>query len=352
MDFFNILGRLSWLLVGFAIPTTAAEKHTTKQCLVVCFFLLSSNVFSQYNLVPNYSFESYRICPTNTNDSIPAPWYEPTNGLGAAYANACSTDKNVSVPRNAYTGFQYAKTGNAYTGIFFMNQPNINGRNYIQVKLIDFLRSSKCYYVEFYVNHTNWNTIACNNISMAITKNQIWADTIIDPYGVIPYNAQIFNYGNPIIKDTLNWVKVSGIYTAQGGEQYITLGNFKKDNQTNYISLPPPAGFTYNGAGYYIDDVSVIPLDSMPLKADAGKDTSIANIGDSVFIGSLTNGITNITWYNSLGKIINTQAPGFYVKPSVSTFYIVEQTVCGYTSRDTVNVAVGTVPLKFISYNV
>jgi hypothetical protein len=89
----------------------------------------------------------------------------------------------------------------------------------------------------------------------------------------------------------------------------------------------------------------------MLLKADAGKDTSIANVGDSAFIGSLTNGITNITWYNSSGSIINTTAPGFFVHPTVSTFYIVEQTVCGYYSRDTVNVTVGTVPLKFISYN-
>jgi hypothetical protein len=91
----------------------------------------------------------------------------------------------------------------------------------------------------------------------------------------------------------------------------------------------------------------------MPLKADAGKDTSIANVGDSVFIGSLTNGLTGVKWYdaNNVEIVSKAGVPGFFAKPTASTFYIIEQTVCGFYSRDTVNVTVGTVPLKFISYN-
>ena len=327
------------------------SNHKSKLLLWLLFFLFNQSLFAQYNLVPNYSFENYTICPSDTNDVLPMPWYEPTNVLGAGYFNGCSNDTTLGVPRNSFAGngFQYARTGVAFGGIFFMKQPNSNSRNYIQVILIDSLQKNKCYYVEFYINHANNLTIACNNISMAITNNKIWADTINDPYGVIPYNAQIFNYGNPIIKDTLNWIKVSGVFVAQGGEQHITIGNFKKDNQTNYISLPPPVGFNYNGAAYNIDDVSIIPLDSMPLKADAGRDTTI-HIGDSAFIGSLTNGIDSLKWLNqNTGNNIDSTRPGFWVHPQQNTCYVLTQTVNGYTSSDTVCVNVLPLPLKFIN---
>jgi hypothetical protein len=58
------------------------------------------------------------------------------------------------------------------------------------------------------------------------------------------------NPGNPVIQDTLNWVKVSGCYLAQGGEEYLTIGNFF-DNANTQIT----AG---NGSSYYyVDDVLV-----------------------------------------------------------------------------------------------
>ncbi len=183
---------------------------------------------------------------------------------------------------------------------------------------------------------------------MWLTRTAQYSDTIADPLGlaIIPANPQIYNYGNPVIKDTQNWVKVSSMYIAQGGEQFITIGNFKNDANTVFVNVGSnTAGQTL----YYVDDVSIIPLDSLPLKADAGPDTTIA-LGDSVFIGSMTNGITNIIWHNSSGALINTVAPGFFVSPTVSTFYVVEQTVCGYYSRDTVHVNVGAMPVHLISF--
>jgi hypothetical protein len=104
----------------------------------------------------------------------------------------------------------------------------------------------------------------------------------------------------------------------------------------------------YACAGYYIDDVSVIPLDSFCLKADAGKDTAIT-LGDSVFIGSLTNGIDSLKWQMQNTTIDSTR-PGFWVHPTVTTSFVLQQTVNGCFSADTVVVTVGTVPLKFTNY--
>ncbi len=282
-----------------------------------------------------------------SKSSPPLPWFPAGKVKGGSYVSACNPEPSYTVPTNG-TGYQYAKTGDAYIALYLINGLTQNNRNYIETKLQDTLRLGSCYYVEFYTNLGNTQKYACNNIGLLLTNNAVYVDTISHPLGVLPANPQILNYGNPIITDTLNWVKVSGIYKAQGGEQYITIGNFKTDAQTSYKQVQPTG---YNGAGYLIDDVSVIPLDSIPLKADAGRDTSIANVGDSIFIGSLTNGLTGVKWYNSVGAVIDTGRPGFYIKPTASTFYVVEQMVCGYYSRDTVNVTVGTVPLKFINYN-
>lgn len=325
-------------------------KSIYKKSISLVFILFCFNVaFSQTNLVANYSFELFTICPTVTNAALPNSWYSAGKVKNVGYVNACNPDPAYTIPTNG-GGYQFAKTGNGYIGLNFINGLNQNNRNYIQTKLLDSLSIGHCYYFEFFVSLGNEGKYGCNNIGLLLTNSAVYVDTISHPNGVLPANPQIINYGNPIVTDTMNWVKVSGVYVAQGGEQYITIGNFKTDAQTSYKQIQPSG---YNGAGYYIDDVSVIPLDSMPLKANAGKDTTIANIGDSAFIGSLTNGLTGVKWYNANGNEITNQAgvPGFYAKPIASTFYIIEQTVCGYYSRDTVNVSVGTVPLKFISYN-
>ncbi|GMV77992.1 MAG: hypothetical protein AMXMBFR79_11250 [Chitinophagaceae bacterium] len=211
---------------------------------------------------------------------------------------------------------------------------------------------NKCYYAEFWVSLGNNSRIACNNIAMLLTDTAIWSPFPSNSsnfgYDLIPANPQIFNYGNPVITDTLNWVKISGVYTAQGGEEYITIGNFKDDANTTTVQVNSGVG-TSNKSGYYIDDIYLIPLDSMFLHADAGTDKTITQ-GDSVYVGSYINGINNITWYNSTGNIIATGMPGMYVKPTASTFYVIEQNVCGQYSKDTVYITVGVVPLVIKHY--
>jgi len=329
-------------------------KISISQWLILIFIISHSNSNAQYNLVNNPSFEDYSVCPSIFPKVYPANWY-PAGKVQQNYINICGADACGIVPIFCCSGgynYQYPKNGVASVVNFFIGGTiGLNFRHYQQTKLRDSLKANRCYLVNFYINSCAASNYACNNISALLTNAPIYVDTISKPYGVLPATPQIYNYNNPILWDTLNWVKVSGIYIAQGGEKYLTLGNFKNDSQTSYKTVSTQG---FNTATYNIDDISVIPLDSMPLKADAGKDTSIANVGDSVFIGSLTNGLTGVKWYDASGNEITSKAgvPGFFAKPTASTFYVIEQMVCGYYSRDTVNVTVGTVPLKFINYSV
>ncbi len=325
---------------------TIAYTLSVCYCLLVC-----SNCIGQQNLVPNYSFEQYANCPVLYNAPPPSPWYNPTNYDLGCYYNACSSSPETGVPYNiggggVMGGYQYARTGNAYIGLYFFFDGN-DMREYVQVQLKKILKPSRRYYAECFVSLTNLAHYGCNNIGMLFTNTAVYVDTINYTDGVLPANPQVLNKGNPVITDTLNWVKVSGIFKAQGGEQYLTLGNFKHDSQTTHIQVQPTG---YFGASYYVDDVSVYGLDSFNLKADAGRDTTIT-IGDSAFIGTYTNGIDSIKWQilNSNGTIDSTR-PGFWVHPTTNTCYVVTQTVNGYTSSDTVCVTVQPLPLKFLKY--
>lgn len=318
---------------------------------LILFFYFSTN--AQINLVPNPSFESYVDCPSLQNSStvVPKFWYIPTKS-SFCYLNSCSVDSCLQTPYNCFSGinsFQIPKTGNAYVIRDFF-QPNFSSitRTYLQCKLLDSLKNNKYYYVEFFVSLVNKNTYSCNNIALFLSNAPVFADTSFYSFNLIPANPQIYNYNNPIIIDTLNWVKVSSIYKAQGGEQFITLGNFKPNNQTGFKKILTSG---YNGTGYYIDDVSVIPLDSFCLKADAGKDTTI-NAGDSIFIGSYTNGIDTLLWLENGTTKIDSTRPGFYVKPATNTFYVLHQIINGCFSSDTINIIVKPLPLNFIAYNV
>ena len=329
---------------------TALEQPLKKfVCIVIAMlWLLNLNSQSIYNLVPNYSFEIYQSCTGSYLNNAP-PWNSPIVGFGASnYGNSCNPNICWKVP--VFDGcheYQSPRTGNGYAAMYFFNNTPIpNKRNYSAVQLNDTLRSGICYYAEFFVVRYNIANYCVNNVGL------IFSDTAIKQQSngnYIAANPQILNYGNPVIIDSMNWTKVSGIYIAHGGEKYITIGNFKDDSNTDTINTNVPGA--YQRGGYFLDDVSVIPIeqDHFHLNANAGPDTTITT-GDSVFIGSLLGGTITTTWYNSAGNTIATNVPGLYVSPIQNTFYVLEQNFCTYSSRDTVYVTVTALPVKLLSF--
>ena len=315
--------------------------------IVMILWLLPCSSQSSSNLVPNYSFEITTTCSPNGMTNV-FPWKQLSTSTFKSldYENKCFQNSCCGVPYNIFNyGFQYARTGNGYVIIYLMYENDIH-RGYLNVELIDSLTNDHCYYVEFFVNLVNVSQFSINNIALLLSKTEPVQGNIDTP---ILANPQIINYGNPVFPlDTVSWVKVSGIYRAAGGEKYITIGNFKKDADTDTKNTNFPNAL--KRGEFYIDDVSVIPLDSINLKADAGPDTTIT-IGDSVFIGTLLGGNITTTWYNIAGQPIANNVPGLYVSPTQNTWYMLEQNLCGNVSRDTVNVTVNLLPLKWLGFS-
>jgi hypothetical protein len=215
-----------------------------------------ANLFHAQNLVPNGDFEIYSSCPTAPDQTnLAFPWYDPT-GATSDYYNSCAASlSGVGVPfqsNGAVTLFQPAYSGNAYMGLFASQNNASNYREYIQVKLLNAMAPGQCYYVALHINLMNLLKKGCNNMGVYLSTTAVSTSAP----NVLNYTPQIIMSGNPAITDTVNWIKISGIYMAIGGEEYLTIGNFQNDSNTTFQIADTANPF--DGCYYYIDDVSVI----------------------------------------------------------------------------------------------
>jgi len=232
--------------------------------------MLSPLIGYSQNLVPNPSFEILDTCPTTEGQLFHAiPWFSPTyntiNYPMSDFFNTCApqfpvgANVPVGVPFNC-RGYEYPHTGNSYAGACVYSDYD-ETREYISVKLNYKLQPGLTYCLGYYVSLSNYDTTIQPNggSRFAIDCMGIYiSDTIIhlNTWYAIPVTPQIINPPSNFLSDTTNWMLVSGTYIAHGGEQYITIGNFKNDSNTqsyNFGNIIPN-----HGAYYYIDDVSVM----------------------------------------------------------------------------------------------
>jgi len=263
--------------------------------------------------VPNPSFEVFNACPDTNFGNINSAnfWFNPS-GFSPDYLNSCDTNvvyPYYGVPLNMY-GFQFARTGVAYAGIilsYLYGGDSI--REYIEAKLIDSLLEGKRYSVSFYVSLGDSSSYSANDIGVFFSNALISSSS---PY-TLPFIPQIQN--NPFLNPLYNkigWTEVHDTFIAQGGEQYILIGNFKNDANTDTTNLPDGNPNYSPYAYYYIDDISVICLDSTGGIGDFSIDDKI-NIypnpsHDYVQIKTENIFINKIEILNLLGEIIFSQS--------------------------------------------
>jgi hypothetical protein len=136
-----------------------------------------------------------------------------------------------------------------------LNPNHINRREYVGGELSDTLKQGHEYCVSFYVSVAEEFKYVVDGIGLYLSVDSAVDYTINTNLSFVP---QIENPSGNIIYDTLNWVQISGTYIANGGEKYLTIGNFKDDANTmiDSVNLSVPLGA--HEAYFFIDDVSVI----------------------------------------------------------------------------------------------
>lgn len=311
-------------------------------------FCLHWQVAAQANLVPNPGFEDTLFCPilTGTNGfaaNALKDWYTPNalaeDGFWYHYFN-CYYTLN---PWSAYMYEPHNGNGEISLGIVSMDT---NKRQYAQCQLKDSMLHNETYYVSYFVKNYFQNSMCVSNgtslyfSDTAIIRIIPYSFANIQNYmlGFYDLSASVTSFQEEIISDTNKWTKIEAVYQAQGGEQFITLGNFNTNQNTKFTC--PNSNITTPTSAYLFDDITVMHIDSLekPLVAYAGPDTTI-HILDSVFIGRKISNL-NCNWYELNGPLIATNTSGVVVKPLVTTTYVVEQFLANQITYDTVTVFV------------
>jgi outer membrane protein OmpA-like peptidoglycan-associated protein len=217
-----------------------------------CLLLFSCLVSSQ-NLVPNSGFEEYTKCPNKVSQLDKSQfWYSPTKGTPDFYCTCAPTKSDVGIPDNKM-GSQQPHSGNAYTGLIIYNIFNENAeREYLEIKLTTSLKKDSLYCIKFYVSLADKSGFASDAIgayvSIEPTQSDKWCTLYATP--------TIANPEGNMLTQT-DWTCISGTFKATGGEQYLTIGNFFKSQQTGVKKHNNTAsGYAY----YYLDDVTLVGI--------------------------------------------------------------------------------------------
>lgn len=303
--------------------------------VLFCFVLKNK----AQNLVPNPSFEIYNNC-TNILISSATDWCPTQNGGGnSGYLHPCHSDTYSQAPRQyldaCFKSYQTVRTGIAYAEFGIYTQSSAQQESsHPQVKLIDTLKAGKIYCVTYYVSMWNNAVYSIDKLGALLTPTPFPCFVAGNPTVAIvgQYTPQVVSTPGIAYEDTMNWMEVSGSFTAVGNEAYLTLGDFFFHNQ-HYIKLSYPTNC--NGlAEYYIDDVSVEEVEIAKAKND-----TLIYATDSVIIGNNASEAALFSWQPSAG-LSCTNCPNPKASPNVTTTYTVTKTQCKAVTSDVITVSV------------
>jgi hypothetical protein len=279
------------------------------------------------NLVPNPGFEMYDTCPNISFNSFigldqickATPWFQPYNPNESPSSSGCggsSTDfyhqcaDELPFFMNDFC-FQFPNTGSGFSGIVPLWMNNDNYREYLEVKLINELKINKNYCVSWYSNMGEISRFGCNNIGALFTQDSVFQ---INPWERIIRNTIIEN--NEILTDTLNWNLFYKEFKASGGEQFMTVGNFRPDNENLVTStLNTNSAWAY----YLFDDFGVYELPEI----SAGLGGEIYTLGEHVSLQASCERCWNdlvYRWWPSAG-LSDTTILNPIATPEVTTTY-------------------------------
>jgi hypothetical protein len=224
----------------------------------LCFLFSISFLRSQQNIVPNPNFELYDTCPNSLSQiNFATNWVEPTPATSDYFNSCCTLTPAYYYPSVPYNYFGYQNdmnNGNGYSGVFalyyFIGQTY---REYIQAKLTTTLIANQKYFVSLYVSLGDSSRFGTDDFGILFSSIPINSPSV----GALPFFPQISNPQGQFLVSKNNWTKISGSFIAGGNEQYITIGNFKDDLNTDTIRLLPNRPFPsdFNSAYYLIDKI-------------------------------------------------------------------------------------------------
>ncbi|MBL4625015.1 MAG: OmpA family protein [Flavobacteriales bacterium] len=223
--------------------------------------IISIAGIAQKNLVPNGGFDAPgKKIKAGGQIDLAEGWESPHDLKADLFSTAAKSDA-YGAPDNVY-GRETPELGENYAGIMVYSYKNAKPRTYLQTQLSSPLEKDRVYCVKFWYSMADLAKYSCNNIGLHLSKEKLTSN-VIDKNEIKP---QIMHSQNKQLDQQYVFEAVCRTYIAEGGEQYITIGNFVDPKATKAVKMKRPSGFSKPQTTigyYYIDDVSVIPMDSI-----------------------------------------------------------------------------------------
>ncbi len=251
------LAALNW---GRQVITTYMNIRLSFLSLVLCapFVLLAQTEDDPNNLIENGSFEEYEGKLKRLGSIEMAKGWRNATGQKADLFTTLVPEAPVSAPRNQF-GDQSPLTGNNYAGVRWWSFQNKEPRSYVQAKFKSQLKKGQKYCVKYFVSLADLSRYSSNEMGAYVSKMLINKDD----ENSLTYNAQVPHLKNEIYSDMYGGQGVCGVFEAEGGEQYLVIGNFSANEKTTIEKPRKPQDedrAQLPHAYYYIDDVSVTPV--------------------------------------------------------------------------------------------
>jgi len=235
---------------------------------IAILLFIGTHLLAQ-NLVPNGSFEDLRDLPIKPNPKNSFE-YEPLSGyqpfqrnLNFWFAGTNTTpdlriksNKHFGICRKRYDDCDEPKTGNNSVGIitYMINSKTETYREYLQVKLKSSLKKGIKTYIELWICKERQAKLVSNNVGCYFSENKINAGK----EEVILVEPQ-FNHDAIMNEQENRWIKIIGEFTPEKELNFLTVGNFFKNDKTQAKAYDNYTGSAYTPpyAYYLIDDIRV-----------------------------------------------------------------------------------------------
>ncbi len=188
------------------------------------------------NLVPNGSFENFRRKSGNIRQAI--PWQD--KGTVDFYQNPLSND--TTAQKGAYSGYCYA-------GMRFQKKYT----EFMQVKLAEMLRRGTVYEFSMQVRLAFWSNAALRSFGVLFSKGGYGKQADAVKSSMID---TVSRKGG--LEKGHQWFTIKGYYKADGGEKYITIGDFAPEVKKDLVRINPLHFLSFREAYYFVDDIRLV----------------------------------------------------------------------------------------------
>lgn len=226
-------------------------------CFLSVFFTLIGGFNAQQNLVPNWDMELTDCDIIAGSLQSVNDWYIPDGGGTTDYFNVCYSDNipGLGVPQNVH-GHQFPHSGEAYIGLATWAVDYVNVNELARVQLTEPLEGGVEYELSCFISLAEISSVATDKIHFHFSTNNY--NVYLNAENDLVDQAQVV-MNNLYDVDSSDWYFFQSSFIADGGEEYLTIGDMRLDSEIDTLwlgynnSLEPWIIYAF----YYVDDVVV-----------------------------------------------------------------------------------------------